>query len=80
MIASLIAARRRLPLVYHVHSPTSRDSTRPLMNRVNAVTERLSLSAAHRIVTVSESLARHVQTLGFDRHKITVVPNGVPAG
>ena len=37
MVASLVAARRRLPLVYHVHSPTSRDSARSLMNRVNAV-------------------------------------------
>ena len=36
MITSLVALRTGLPWVYHVHSPTSRDSTRGLVNRVNS--------------------------------------------
>jgi glycosyltransferase involved in cell wall biosynthesis len=78
MVGSLIAARRGLPLVYHVHSPASRDSTRPLINRINTLTERLGLAGVARIVAVSHSLAEHMRGQGFASDRIVVVPNGVP--
>jgi glycosyltransferase involved in cell wall biosynthesis len=79
MVGSLLAARLKLPLVYHVHSPTSRDSTRAWTNRMNALIERLSLSAVSHLITVSESLADFMRQSGVDSDLISVVPNGVPA-
>ncbi|MCA9151975.1 MAG: glycosyltransferase [Planctomycetales bacterium] len=78
LIGRLVAAQQGLPLVYHVHSPTSRDSTRAWVNRFNAMTENWSLSNVSRIITVSESLAAHMRQQGFDSQLISVVPNGVP--
>ena len=78
MVGKLLAKRRDLPLVYHVHSPTSRDSTRPFINRVNTLVEKVSLKGVSRLITVSESLGRHMADSGFDSAQISVVPNGVP--
>lgn len=78
MIGKLAATCCRLPLVYHAHSPTSRDSTRSSLNRINAIAEKLSLIGAARLITVSESLYEHMQGLGYRKERLTVVPNGVP--
>jgi glycosyltransferase involved in cell wall biosynthesis len=78
LVGRLAAALAGVPMVYHVHSPTSRNTNRPLLNRVNAVIEKLSLSGVSRLIAVSESLARHIEQQGFDSGKITVVHNGVP--
>ena len=78
MVGRLGAWLARVPLVYHVHSPTSRDSTRRLHNWASALTERLSLRGVARLIVVSESLGRHMEQSGFDPRKISVVPNGVP--
>lgn len=78
MVGSRVATRCNLPLVYHVHSPTSRDSTRSLMNRVNSVTERMALNDVDHLVTVSDSLAQHVLEMGVPRNRITTIANGVP--
>jgi len=75
-VASLLAG---LPMVYHVHSPTARNTTRPVLNRIAATVERWSLAGVAHLITVSESLARHMKSQGFARQKITVVYNGVPA-
>jgi len=78
LVGRLAAALAGVPLVYHVHSPTSRNTTRRWWNRASAVVERLSLTGAKRLIAVSESLGRHMQQQGFSRTRITVVPNGVP--
>ncbi len=78
LIGRLVAQCCGLPLIYHVHSPTSRDSTRSAINRVNAISERLSLIGAARLITVSESLQRHMRSVGYRSEQLTVVPNGVP--
>ena len=77
MIASFVAKRCNLPWVYHVHSPTARDSTRAIVNRVNAWIESYSLRNADHIITVSRSLRREMLSRGYSRHKITAVANGV---
>ena len=77
MIASFVAKRCSLPWVYHVHSPTARDSTRALVNRVNDWVEAYSLRNADHIITVSKSLRREMLSRGHSRHKITAVANGV---
>ncbi|QDU95093.1 glycosyltransferase [Lignipirellula cremea] len=79
MIGRLAAPLANVPLVYHVHSPTSRDSTRPIANWFNTATERLTLSGAARLITVSESLKRHMIAEGQNPAIIFAAPNGVPA-
>lgn len=79
MIGSLAARRLKLPFVYHVHSPTSRDSTRWVANWVNDKIERWSVSRAARLITVSPTLTHHMHTLGVPQARLTCVLNGVPA-
>ncbi|NLY01381.1 MAG: glycosyltransferase family 4 protein [Rhodopirellula sp.] len=78
LVASLASRLAAVPLVYHVHSPTSRDSTRRWHNRLNALAERGCFPRASRLIAVSQSLGRHLQQLGVSSDRITVVPNGVP--
>ncbi len=78
MLGVALKMRTGLPLVYHVHSPTSRDSTRPIHNRVNARIESVGMRFADRLITVSDSLAQYVKRGGVSPAKITVVRNGVP--
>ncbi len=78
MFGRIASAITRVPMVYHVHSPASRDTTRGFRNRINALAERLSVSGSARLIAVSESLGRHMQRVGFAANRISVVPNGVP--
>ncbi len=78
LVAALASLWTGVPLVYHVHSPTSRDSTRRWRNRVNALVEWFGLLVASAVIVVSNSLAGHVRRLGFSGRKVSVVPNGVP--
>lgn len=68
-----------IPLVYHVHSPTSRDTTHAWRNRLNHLAERIGLTGVHAMITVSESLRRHMVNLGYADDRVIRVPNGVPA-
>lgn len=77
MIAGLVAKRCDIPWVYHVHSPTVRDSTRATINRINNWVEAYSLRNANHIITVSKSLRREMLHRGYSRHKITAIANGV---
>jgi glycosyltransferase involved in cell wall biosynthesis len=79
MITSLLALRTGLPWVYHVHSPTARDSTRGFVNRVNTLIERYSIRRCNCLITVSRSLRREMLRQGVPRSKLFVAPNGVPA-
>lgn len=78
LVAALVSIITGVPLVYHVHSPTSRDSTRRWRNRANAWIEWLGLLATSAMVAVSQSLGEHTRRNRFARRKVTVVPNGVP--
>jgi glycosyltransferase involved in cell wall biosynthesis len=74
----LAGAITGVPLVYHVHSPACRDSTRRWQNHINALIERISLSRASALIAVSESLAEGARRQGFAAEKVWVVANGVP--
>lgn len=78
-LAAHVASRLTgVPLVYHVHSPTAQDTTHRWRNWVNDRTERLSLSRATRMITVSQSLGDRMRKAGYADARICVVPNGVP--
>jgi glycosyltransferase involved in cell wall biosynthesis len=80
LLAGAIAAREaRVPLVYHVHSPTAKDSTRRFQNLVNAWMERSLLRRAAKLIAVSPSLAELMVAQGFAADRVVYVPNGVPA-
>jgi glycosyltransferase involved in cell wall biosynthesis len=79
LITSIAATICRLPWVYHVHSPASRDSSKPLVNSINAWIERRSLAKCDHLITVSESLRNDCIESGYHPTRVTVVHNGVPA-
>jgi glycosyltransferase involved in cell wall biosynthesis len=78
LIGNLAAARAGVPLVYHVHSPTSHDSTRTLINWLNSATEKWSIRKASKLIAVSPSLLDHMVRAGVPEEQIKCVPNGVP--
>ncbi|MGD0384197.1 MAG: glycosyltransferase [Thermoguttaceae bacterium] len=78
LVGGLAARLAGVPMVYHVHSPMSRNTDRPWLNRINALVERFSLRRATRLIAVSESLKQHMIRQGFDASLISVVHNGVP--
>ena len=77
LVAGLLAKRLGVPWIYHVHSPTARDSTRAWINRVNDLVEGWALRSASHIITVSQSLRREMLKRGYSRHRLTKVANGV---
>jgi glycosyltransferase involved in cell wall biosynthesis len=50
-----------------------------LADRFNGIVERISLRQASRVIAVSQAMAGHMISEGFDPDRIVVVPNGVPA-
>ena len=79
MIGALANRWLHLPLVYHVHSPVGRDSTRKLRNWINTQVERWCLRSVDAMVCVSNSLSEYMRGLGHEASKLHVVCNGVPA-
>jgi len=77
LVAGLLAKRLGIPWVYHVHSPTARDSTRAWINRMNDWVEGWALRSSSHIITVSQSLRREMLRRGYPRHRLTKVANGV---
>ncbi|MBX3427391.1 MAG: glycosyltransferase [Pirellulales bacterium] len=78
VVASQAAELAGVPLVYHVHSPAGRDSTRRLVNRINAWTERRCAKIAARLIAVSPSVQQYMIDQGFPAERVVCVPNGVP--
>jgi len=79
LIAARVSKKLGTPWVYHVHSPTARDSSRLWINRVNDWVERWSLRNCSKIITVSRSLRRELIKRGVSRQRLICIPNGVPA-
>lgn len=77
-VGSHAARRAGVPLVYHVHSPTARDSTRWLKNLISARVERRCLRGAARLIAVSPSLRQFMYDQGYAADRVAYVPNGVP--
>ncbi|WP_428308826.1 glycosyltransferase [Lacipirellula sp.] len=78
MVADQAARLAKVPLIYHVHSPAGRDSTRWFRNMANAWLERHSAHRAARLIAVSPSVRRYMIEQGFLASHVICVPNGVP--
>ncbi len=79
LVGRLAARRAGVPFLYHVHSPAGRDSTRWLLNRINAMVEWGAVRDADRLIAVSPSLRQYMILRGIAAERVTCVPNGVPA-
>lgn len=79
LVAAFAAHRLGVPWVYHIHSPTARDSTRSIINRINDWVERFSIASCDLMITVSRSLRREMLARGIDRKRLVAIPNGVAA-
>lgn len=66
-----------VPLVHHVHSPTTRDTESIWRNRMNSIIERLSLMGVKRLIPVSKSLELYLKKQGWSAKCISMVANGV---
>ena len=78
MVAADAARRADVPLIYHVHSPAGRDSTRRLQNWINAWLERRWALQSSRLIAVSPSVGDYMRDRGFPERHVVCVPNGVP--
>lgn len=78
MVGRAAAWLAGLPMVHHLHSPTSDDSTRSVRNWLNTIVERRSTSQVAGAIAVSKSLATYGAKHGIPADKIHVVHNGVP--
>ena len=79
LVGRAAAAIARVPVIYHVHSPASRDSKNRWRNWLNHWSERLSLLGVRGLIPVSQSLGRHLVKSGYSEKIIHAAPNGVPA-
>lgn len=78
LIGGLAARLADVPLIYHVHSPTAKDSTHRLRNWLNVQSEHLSLRRVARLIAVSPSLRERMIADGFAPERVAYVANGVP--
>jgi glycosyltransferase involved in cell wall biosynthesis len=78
LVGGPAAALARVPLVHHVHGRTSDEMGRRWLSRTSAAVERISLWRAAGLIPVSPSLRRYLGDHGYARHRLWLVPNGVP--
>jgi len=78
MVTAAAARLARVPWVYHVHSPASRDSTHRWRNYFNALVEYACLRSASAVIAVSGSLGERVRRWRSVGDRVFVAPNGVP--
>jgi glycosyltransferase involved in cell wall biosynthesis len=78
LVGRLAARRAGVPFLYHVHSPAGRDSTRRVLNKINAMVEWGAVRDANRLIAVSPSLRRYMIAGGIAPERVSCVPNGVP--
>jgi glycosyltransferase involved in cell wall biosynthesis len=79
LVGRLAAHRAGVPFIYHVHSPAGHDSTRPVLNWINAFVEWAAVRDAERLIAVSPSVREYMIGRGIPAERIVYVPNGVPA-
>jgi glycosyltransferase involved in cell wall biosynthesis len=78
LIGRIAASRAGVPMIHHLHSPTSRCTSSAVRNRLNDAVEMMSTAGARKIIAVSESLGDYLKERGVRQEKIAIVPNGVP--
>jgi glycosyltransferase involved in cell wall biosynthesis len=78
LVGRMAAVQAGVPFIYHVHSPAGRDSTRRLLNSINALVEWATARNADRLIAVSPSVREYMIGRGMQPERVVYVPNGVP--
>lgn len=79
MMGALASVLSGVPMIHHIHGPTHVDTEQRWRNYRNVFVERLSLWKARHCIAVSSYANDYARGIGIPRHKMHVVPNGVPA-
>ena len=69
----------QVPMVHHVHSPTTRDTESWFRNVLNTLSNKFSLLGSKHLIAVSDSLGQYLHEQGLDTIPTRVIPNGVPS-
>ena len=77
LVGRVAAALTGLPMVHHLHSPTTSETTRSMRNLFNAAMERVSTCNIAGAIAVSSSLRGYGEEHGIPAERISVVHNGV---
>lgn len=77
LVGALAARLARVPLVHHVHGPTTQDTEHTARNFRNALVERICAHRAAGVIAVSDFAAAYARQLGVPRARTAVVRNGV---
>ena len=77
LVGALASSLGGLPLVHHVHGPTTHDTEHVLRNVRNAFIERICIKKAAHAVSVSQFVADYARSLGVPVDRSTIVRNGV---
>lgn len=78
MIASAAARSAGVPYIHHVHCQMDTEVGQRLQSFVNKSIEKMACRTADRVIAVSGSIKRFLESNRFTRTPIDVVPNGVP--
>ena len=65
VIGRLASMLTGVPLVHHVHSPTTCDTTDRFRNWINCLAERIVLRRAKALIAVSEAVGNYVRAAGL---------------
>jgi glycosyltransferase involved in cell wall biosynthesis len=79
IIGYIVSKMAGIPLVHHVHSPTSRDTENSRRNTYNTIAENFVIRRAQRVIAVSDSLRKYLLNMGISEDCVSVVHNGVPS-
>ena len=77
IVGALASALAGVPLVMHIHSPASNESSNWIKNKIHVWVERLVRSSVDRFVCVSDSLSMRMKMSGVPERKVKVVKNGI---
>jgi len=78
MIGRLVAGFSRVPMVHHLHSPTTEDTETGWRNKRNSLAEKIALGGAKMLIPVSGTLGNYLHERGYSKNRVRVVANGVP--
>ncbi len=73
-----VSAKCGIPMVHHVHSPSSSDTESWLRNARNSLVEWYSLRRVDKLIPVSQSLEHYLLENRYPADRIVQVNNGVP--
>ena len=79
LVAALVSRITGIPLVLHVHSPSSSETDSRIRNLVHVAAERVAGAQAAHFICVSNSLRERLTAAGTRPDRVSVVHNGIAA-